>query len=177
MSGSNCTNNNLFCSPNNTNCAANPTSNTGATYDRVFPTMGTFPYFCRPHCLFGMTGTIFVGVTPGGILEATNLRISRSGPNTTFTYTRGLRGHVARHLLRRSRLAPGPEWAEGLCTDASGSHTADIGNPAGLQYFVVVGQTATDEGSYGKSSSNVERPEAIKVGACDLPQEIATSCP
>jgi hypothetical protein len=118
-----------------------------------------------------------VGVTPGGILEATNLRISRSGLNTTFTYTAACGATSHAIYFGEGRVSQGPGWSEGLCIDASGSHTANIGNPAGLQYFVVVGQTATDEGSYGKSSANVERSEAIKIGACDLPQEIATTCP
>jgi len=176
-SGSSCTSNNLFCSPNNTGCATNGTSGTGATYDRTFNTAGTFPYFCRPHCAFGMTGTVFVGTAPGGILEATNLNIAKSGANTQFTYTPacGATSHAIYYGV--GGFSQGPQWRDSICTDISGSTTVALANPTGLQYFVVVGQTASAEGSYGKQSGNVERPEAIKVGACDLTQEISTTCP
>ncbi len=32
----------------------------GATFTHTFPTPGTYPYFCGPHCAMGMTGTIAV---------------------------------------------------------------------------------------------------------------------
>jgi hypothetical protein len=54
---------------------------------------------------------------------------------------------------------------------------ADLANPVGLQYFVVVGQDASAEGSYGKNSQGLERPEAVEVGECDLPQVVSTVCP
>ena len=177
-SGTSCVSDNQFCSPNNTSCATNPTSSTGAFYDRIFSTMGTFPFFCRPHCTFGMTGTVFVGTTPGGILEATNLHVNKSGLNTQFTYTPACGATSHAIYSGEGALAPlGPEWRDATCTDTSGSTTVALADPAGLQYFVVVGQTAAAEGSYGKETGNVERPEAIKVGACDKPQSIATSCP
>jgi plastocyanin len=178
-SGSNCTNDNLFCSPSNTGCSANQTSGTGATYDRTFNTVGTFPYFCRPHCAFGMTGTVFVGATPPGILEATNLNLGKSGANTTFTYTPACGATAHAIYFGSGALAPlGPSWRNSICTDDSGSVTVDLGVPAGLQYFVVVGQTASAEGSYGTQTGGAERPEADgKTGSCPLPQEIGTSCP
>jgi plastocyanin len=49
-----------FCSPNDGACAGASTSRAGATYDHVFTTPGTFPYFCRPHFGAGMVGTIRV---------------------------------------------------------------------------------------------------------------------
>ena len=177
-SGSNCVSDNLFCSPNNTNCSVNGSSNTGFAFDRTFPTMGTFPYFCRPHCNFGMTGTVFVGTTPGGILEATNLNVTKAGLNTQFTYTPACGATAHAIYYGEGALAPlGPQWRDSICTDTSGSTTVALSNPSGLQYFVVVGQTASAEGSYGKQTGNVERPEAIKVGLCDVAQQIATSCP
>ena len=33
-------------------------------FSRLFDTPGTYPYFCRPHCLMGMTGTIIVVPPP-----------------------------------------------------------------------------------------------------------------
>jgi plastocyanin len=177
-SGSNCTNDNLFCSPLNTNCGANPTSSAGAAYDRTFLSVGTFPYFCRPHCLFGMTGTVIVGPPPGGILEATNLQLAKSGTDTQFTYTPACGATAHAIYYGTGSLAPlGPQWRDSICTDTSGSTTVALSNPTGLQYFVVVGQTASAEGSYGKQTGNMERAEATEVGLCDVPQSIGTTCP
>jgi plastocyanin len=55
-----CTADNVFCSPNDTNCAAGNTSNSGAVYTHVFTTAGTFDYFCSPHCNSGMIGSVTV---------------------------------------------------------------------------------------------------------------------
>lgn len=44
--------------------------------------------------------------------------------------------------------------------------------PGGLIYFVVVAQDSTTEGSYGKNSAGVERPEATSAGPCDMPQSL-----
>ena len=43
-------------------------------------------------------------------------------------------------------------------------------------YFVVVGQNATNEGSYGPGTAG-ERPEAVGIGACDKPQVLTGTCP
>lgn len=32
----------------------------GQSFTYIFPDSGTYPYFCIPHCLIGMTGTIVV---------------------------------------------------------------------------------------------------------------------
>jgi plastocyanin len=39
---------------------ANIPATSSGSVERTFPTAGTFPYFCMPHCSFGMTGTITV---------------------------------------------------------------------------------------------------------------------
>jgi plastocyanin len=59
-SGSGCTADNTFCSPNSSNCASASTSNSGFIYSTTFNVPGTFPYFCIPHCRSGMTGSITV---------------------------------------------------------------------------------------------------------------------
>jgi plastocyanin len=59
-SGANCMADNKFCSPGDTSCATSATSSAGTTYDHKFTQAGTFPYFCIPHCGFGMTGTVVV---------------------------------------------------------------------------------------------------------------------
>ncbi len=69
-------------------------------------------------------------------------------------------------------------WTASLChLGTSGNVTVDPGSPAPspIFYFVVVAQDATHEGSYGRKSSGLERPEAMEVGACDLPQAVQGS--
>jgi hypothetical protein len=43
-------------------------------------------------------------------------------------------------------------------------------------YFVVVGQNYQEEGSYGRDSEGLERPEAIGLGACDEPRSLDGVC-
>lgn len=50
---------NLFCSPNDTNCGTSPTSSTGAKYRHTFNAQGSFQYYCRVHGI-SMSGTINV---------------------------------------------------------------------------------------------------------------------
>jgi hypothetical protein len=85
-------------------------------------------------------------------------------------------------------------WGEGPISGAvAWTHTAcALGNtgrasfdpgippPGGMDYFVIVGQSAAREGSYGRSFDGLadhERPEAIGIGTCDLPQDLSGSCP
>ncbi len=60
VSGSGCTADDKFCSPSDSSCGSTPTSASGAMYSHTFTQAGTFPYFCKPHCSAGMTGTITV---------------------------------------------------------------------------------------------------------------------
>jgi hypothetical protein len=89
-SGSPCTVDSAYCSPNDTNCPTAATSNVGAIYSHTFNQAGTFSYFCRIHCGFGMTGT--VNVAPP-FVTITSVTYSGSGlvingltiPNATVT--------------------------------------------------------------------------------------------
>jgi plastocyanin len=62
-SGTPCTADGQFCSPDNMNCEAGILSNTGAVYEHTFAQAGAYSYFCALHCFAGMTGVIHV--TPG----------------------------------------------------------------------------------------------------------------
>jgi CSLREA domain-containing protein len=73
----------------------------------------------------------------------------------------------------------GIAWSSAFCAlGASGSAAFDPGTPAPgrFLYFVIVGRSSTVEGSYGRSTAG-ERPEAIGVGSCDIPQALSSSCP
>lgn len=50
----------LFCSPDDQNCSANPTSAAGSVYEHTFTFAGDYAYYCRLHGSFGMTGTVIV---------------------------------------------------------------------------------------------------------------------
>ncbi|MGH8102227.1 MAG: plastocyanin/azurin family copper-binding protein [Chthoniobacterales bacterium] len=64
-SGTPCTVDSQFCSPNDMNCSNGTLSNVGAVYQHTFNQAGTFSYFCASHCAFGMTGTVTVsGAAP-----------------------------------------------------------------------------------------------------------------
>jgi len=43
-------------------------------------------------------------------------------------------------------------------------------------FFVLVSQTIDFESSYGKDSNGFERPEAIGIGTCKLPQNLSNIC-
>jgi len=60
VSGSDCVADGQFCSPSDSSCADAGLSSRGTTYSHTFTAPGTYPYFCSPHCDFGMVGTIMV---------------------------------------------------------------------------------------------------------------------
>jgi plastocyanin len=59
-SGTPCTAEGQFCSPDNMNCDAGILSNTGFVYEHTFTQAGSYSYFCALHCFAGMTGVINV---------------------------------------------------------------------------------------------------------------------
>jgi plastocyanin len=63
-SGTPCTVDGQFCSPNDTNCSAGTLSTMGTVYSHTFTQAGTYSYFCHAHCAFGMTGTVTVETAP-----------------------------------------------------------------------------------------------------------------
>src|SRR5215467_14781268 len=52
-SGTSCTADGQFCSPNNTNCDAAVLNDTGFVYEFTFSQPGTYHYFCALHCFAG----------------------------------------------------------------------------------------------------------------------------
>jgi plastocyanin len=59
-SGTSCTADGQFCSPDDMNCDAGILNNTGFVYEHTFTQAGTYSYFCALHCFAGMTGVINV---------------------------------------------------------------------------------------------------------------------
>jgi plastocyanin len=59
-SGTSCTADGQFCSPDNMNCNAGVVNNTGFVYEFTFTQPGMYQYFCAIHCFAGMTGVVNV---------------------------------------------------------------------------------------------------------------------
>lgn len=73
-------------------------------------------------------------------------------------------------------LASWEAAACGLGASGSASFNLNPPSPGMFKYFVIVGQNLFAEGSYGRTSSLAERPEAVGLGFCDLPQNLGGSC-
>jgi hypothetical protein len=123
---------------------------------------GTAPTPKEPSANGGMTA----GRAPSGTaVELSYLPGCGTTDNAVYWGTGPIAGAVA--------------WTNAACAvDNTGHAGFDPGDPApdGFFYFVIVGQNATKEGSYGTDTLG-ERPEAIGVGACDRPQDLAGTCP
>jgi len=66
-------------------------------------------------------------------------------------------------------------WSGTACNlGTTGSAVFDPGG--GDTFFVIVANDAVAEGSYGTNGAWAERPEAVGVGVCDLPQALASRC-
>jgi plastocyanin len=59
-SGTSCTADGQFCSPDNMNCDAAILNDTGFMYEFTFTQPGMYHYFCALHCFAGMTGVVNV---------------------------------------------------------------------------------------------------------------------
>jgi len=59
-SGTSCTADGQFCSPDNMNCDAGILNDTGFVYEFTFTQAGMYQYFCAIHCFAGMTGVVNV---------------------------------------------------------------------------------------------------------------------
>jgi hypothetical protein len=117
---------------------------------------------------------------PAEASAANDLRASRgTGSAVLVTYTPacGATDHVI--YWGTTPIAASLVWTSASCgRGISGSTTFDPGTPPSGRafYFVIVGQNATKEGSYGTSSS-AQRPEATGIGTCDRPMDLTGVCP
>jgi len=107
------------------------------------------------------------------------MKASRAGTGLDMTYTPGCGTLDNAIYWGTGPIAGSPVWTGAACALGNSGHaTFDPGDPGPdtLLYFVVVGQNATNEGSYGPGAAG-ERTEAIGVGACDKPQVLTGTCP
>lgn len=84
------------------------------------------------------------------------------------------------HIIHYGNLANvgSYAWAGAACgLDASGTAVFTPDPAVGQSIFwVIVGNNAAFEGSYGVNAAGTERPRSTAVRACDLPQSLASVC-
>jgi hypothetical protein len=127
-------------------------------------------------------GTCSAGTAPNpkeasadGAMKASRL----GGTGIDVTYTPGCGTLDNAIYWGTGTIAGSPAWTSAACALGNSGHAAfDPGDPGPdtLLYFVVVGQNATSESSYGAGAGG-ERAEASGVGACDKPQVLTGTCP
>jgi subtilisin-like proprotein convertase family protein len=99
----------------------------------------------------------------------------------TYTPACGATNHVVYWGLAGPTAigSGGLVWMDSACAlGTSGTAVFDPGTPPAGKffYFVIVGHNAFQEGSYGKDSAAIERPEAVRIGNCDHTQSLPQSC-
>lgn len=170
-SGVMCNADGVFCSPNNTNCASGTTSAMGFIYQRVFPTPGTFRYFCVPHCAAGMTGIVSVAAAPGAVpdgsvVTGTELKVTKiAGGNIQLTWGASCSASVSNYAVYEGTLPIAGVYNHVARNCALGNVLmTSLAPSAGNRYYLIVPETAANEGSYGQKTGGVERPQG--GGAC-----------
>ncbi len=145
--------------------------------DDIAVTNAVFKQVCTP----GAVESVPVEVSP----DASPMLASRAAAGTAvdlgYTPACGAADNVV--YWGYGPIAGSLAWTNAACAVGNtGTASFDPGDPAPetFLYFVIVGQSATKEGSYGRALTGtgpVERPEAVAVGACDRPQDLTGVCP
>jgi hypothetical protein len=158
-----------------------PSSLVTTTYESlVYPTQ----VFGDPSFVYPIEVTATTASSSPNPKEASpsqNMKASRgAGTSVSVTYTPACGATDHAIYWGTTPIAGSVAWTNSACArGVSGTTSFDPGSPAAGKafYFVVVGQTTTKEGSYGKNSAGAERPEAVGVGSCDRPQALTGACP
>ena len=121
---------------------------------------------------------VVVAPTPGEASRAIQMLVTgydRPSGNVTISYQAacGSTDHTV-YLGNLSSVAS-MTFTEQVCSRGTGgSTTFHLG--AGNLFWVIVGNDGVREGSYGKSSAGVERPENTNLPGCNLPQDLPRRC-
>ncbi len=146
------------------------------------PAVGLVTQFYR----LGVDARVRQGRTAHGPLEASPgtaspLLVARNADGTlhvSWSAACGATDHVA--YEGATPITGSLVWTGATCgLGATGSADIDPGAaPTGQSiYFLIVGQTAAAEGSYGRDSVTNERPFATGLSACGRPQDLGGTCP
>ncbi len=120
----------------------------GNTYTRMFPTSGTFPYFCMHHWAGGMTGEVVVGGSgvgdsqspaanysgirglPNPFRSVTTLEFGPASPSLATLRIYDISGHLVRSLIS----APGKPTSHRATWDGRDFRGREV--PAGVYHCV-----------------------------------------
>ena len=107
------------------------------------------------------------------------MRVSKgSGSALNVTYAPAC--NAATHTVYAGTLSTlrsqGIVWSQRYCSQGI-SGAATFTPASGSQYFVIVGNDGTVEGSYGRASSGAERSAAGAGGSCTYTQQLGGTCP
>jgi len=113
------------------------------------------------------------GATPDGkFVSGSLLTVDRAaGGALTLTWGASCLSNDTDYGIYEGTVGDYASHTRRLCS-TGGQNTVDLVPSAGSRYFLVVPQNATNEGSYGRSSSSVERPRGVitckpqEIGAC-----------
>jgi hypothetical protein len=134
----------------------------------------------RDVCATGLASSPAEAGAPGASLTASRAS-SGTGIDVAFGPGCGTLDNVI--YWGTTPIVATPSWTQAACAlGNTGQASFDPGDPAPGEviYFVIVGQNAAAEGSYGMAFdgvSSAERPEAIGIGACDQPRVLNGTCP
>lgn len=117
--------------------------------------------------------------TPKEASPAGQLR-ARKGTGSAVTVTYASACGATNHTIYAGSLSTlrtqGIVWSQRYCAlGISGS--ASFTPASGSQYFVIVGNDGTLEGSYGRASNGAERRTAGAGGSCAYTQQLGGTCP
>ena len=124
------------------------------------------------------SATIIAATTPGEASATANMQVTaynRASGDVTISYQPacGSTDHAVYvgNLTDLSTMA----FSESFCgRGIAGSTTF---HPSGAKVFwVIVGQDGAHEGSYGRNSHGVERPESTGLSGCNVPQDLSSPC-
>jgi len=112
-------------------------------------------------------------VPDGGGVPGTPLTVNASGGNLTLAWGSSCATGDTDYEIYEGSLGHYYNHTRKFCT-TGGSRTITFPDPAASVYYLVVPKDAVSEGSYGRATGGLERPQG--TSAC-LPQQIALTCP
>lgn len=112
-------------------------------------------------------------VPDAGALPGDPLLVSRTGTTLTLSWDTSCSLSDHDYEIYEGSIGSNYSHTQKLCT-TGGATSISFAEPVGSVYYLVVPKNAVSEGSYGRNSSGVERPQGLI--AC-LPQQAALTCP
>ncbi|MEM7245609.1 MAG: LamG domain-containing protein [Acidobacteriota bacterium] len=113
---------------------------------------------------------------PWGPGEATDLRVRLDRPSATLQLSFEPACDASQHVVHVGPLDAVSTYEYQFAECFVGPTSATLSASGPSFFFVVVGQRDDAEGSYGRDSSGIERPEATDTVGCDADQALNLAC-